>query len=143
MPISDAHVGKTYPATPPYVVSRAKVAEFANALGSAEAAYFDDDPIAPPTFAAVLASDAWGALFADPELDLQLKRTVHTDQRFLWQRPLQVGDTVVATLSIDKVRTRGNSAFITVSVQLSTTDGDEVCTAVSTLLHTWPEEATS
>ncbi len=138
--ISDTHIGRTYPPTAPYVVSSAKVAEFAAALGEpANPAYLGDDAIAPPTFAVVLSSAAWGAMFDDPELDLSLSRTVHTDQRFSWQRPLRVGDTVQATLSIDKVRARGTSAFITINVALDAA-GERVCDATSTLLHTWPSE---
>ena len=143
MPISDAHVGKTYPPTQPYEVTLGKIAEFAAALGDPHQAYAGAAPIAPPTFAAVLAAEAWGALFADPELDLQLKRTIHYDQAFGFVRPLRAGDEVTATLTIDKVRRRGDTAFITVSVLLATTAGETVCTATSTLLHTWPSEDAS
>jgi acyl dehydratase len=137
MPISDAHVGRSYPATAPYEVSRAKIAEFAAALGDADnPAYAGDDPIAPPTFAAVLAAAAWDGLFDDPELGLSLSRTVHADQRFAWRRPLRAGDLVSATLTIEKVRVRGAAAFVTIAVVLSTTDGEELCTASSTLVHT-------
>ncbi|MBN9104223.1 MAG: MaoC family dehydratase N-terminal domain-containing protein [Propionibacteriaceae bacterium] len=137
MPISDAHVGRSYPATAPYEVSRAKIAEFAAALGDADnPAYAGDDPIAPPTFAAVLAAAAWDGLFDDPELGLSLSRMVHADQRFAWRRPLRAGDLVSATLTIEKVRVRGAAAFVTVAVVLSTTDGEELCTASSTLVHT-------
>ena len=45
--------------------------------------------------AAVLAARAWGAMFADPELDVALHRTIHGDQRFTWLRPLRAGDVVV------------------------------------------------
>nr|NLI50568.1 MaoC family dehydratase [Propionibacterium sp.] len=143
MPISAAHAGKTYPPTAPYEVTRGKIAEFAAALGDANPAYAAAAPVAPPTFAAVLAAEAWGALFADPELDLQLKRTIHYDQAFDFVRPLRAGDEVTASLTIDKVRLRGATAFITVSVALATTAGEPVCTAVSTLLHTWPSEDAS
>ena len=34
--ISDIHVGRTYPPTVPYVVSAAKLAEFAQALGDGD-----------------------------------------------------------------------------------------------------------
>ena len=138
--ISDIHVGRTYPATVPYVVSAAKLAEFAQALGDGDnAAYAGAGAIAPPTFAVVLSSAAWGAMFADDELELSLSRTVHTDQRFTWRRPLRVGDEVTATLSIDKLRARGSSAFITLTVALDA-GGERVCDATSTLLHTWPAE---
>jgi len=138
--ITDSHIGRTYPPTAPYVVSAAKVAEFAAALGDGgNAAYAGPDAVAPPTFAVVLSSAAWGAMFDDPELDLSLSGTVHTDQRFSWRRPLRVGDEVTATLNIEKFRARGSSAFITIVVALDA-GGERICDATSTLLHTWPEE---
>ena len=51
MPITAEHVGRRYPAAPPYEVSRAKIAEFATAIRDDNPAYFSDSPIAPPTFA--------------------------------------------------------------------------------------------
>lgn len=137
MPISEAHVGRTYPPTPAYLVSRAKIAEFAAALGDgANPAYAGEAPIAPPTFAVLLSSAAWGGLFDDPELGLSLDRTVHGDQRFTWNRPLRAGDEITATLRIDQVRLRGAMAIVTISVQLVTAAGEDVCTATSTLIHT-------
>ncbi len=142
MPISEDHVGRTYPATAPYQVSRAKIAEFAAALGdAANPAYAGKEPIAPPTFAVVLSSAAWDAMFADPELGLSLSRTVHVDQRFTWQRPLRAGDEVSATLTIEKVRARGATAIIGIAVELATTAGESLCTATSTLMHTMEEAA--
>lgn len=142
MPISEEHVGRSYPATAPYQVSRAKIAEFAAALGDgANPAYAGEDPIAPPTFAVVLSSAAWDAMFADPELGLSLSRTVHVDQRFTWQRPLRSGDEVSATLTIEKVRARGATAIIGIAVQLATTAGEALCTASSTLMHTTEDAA--
>lgn len=137
MPISDAHVGRTYPATEPYQVSRAKIAEFAAALGDGDnPSYQGQTPVAPPTFAVVLSAAAWDAMFADPELELSLSRTVHADQRFDWVRPLTAGDEITAQLRIEKVRARGPMAIITIAVTLATTAGESVCTATSTLMHT-------
>lgn len=141
MPISEDHVGRSYPATAPYEVSRAKIAEFAAALGDDNPAYAGDAPMAPPTFAVVLAAAAWDAMFADPELGLSLSRTVHVDQKFTWQRPLRAGDQVTAALTIEKVRARGATAIIGIAVALSTTDGEALCTAASTLMHTNEEAA--
>ena len=36
------------------------------------------------------------------------------------------------------MRTRANTAFVTVDVVLSSVAGEELCVATSTLLHTWP-----
>jgi acyl dehydratase len=142
MPISEDHVGRRYPATAPYQVSRAKISEFAAALGDQGCpAYGGDAPVAPPTFAVVLSSAAWNAMFADPDLGLSLSRTVHVDQRFVWQRPLRDGDEVTGTLTIEKVRARGATAIITIAVQLATTAGEALCTATSTLMHTSADAA--
>lgn len=139
MPISPEHAGRTYPPAPAYRVSTAKIAEFAAALGDANPAYRGDDAVAPPTFAAVIAAHAWGALFDDPDLGLALHRTMHADQRFEFARPLRDGDVVVATLVIERVRNRGNLDMVTVAVDLAV-DGATACTARSTLMHT--QEAT-
>lgn len=140
MPITADHVGRRYPATKPYRISRAKIAEFATALGDDNPAYFDDEcPIAPPTFAAVIAAQAWGGLFGDPELGLALQRTMHADQRFDIVRPMREGDDVVATLTIERVRNRGNTDMVTIAVALETTQGEALGTATSQLMHTREE----
>lgn len=117
-------------------MSRAKIDEFAAALGDDNPAYAGHHPIAPPTFAAIIAAQAWGPFFDDPDLDLALQRTMHADQRFDYTRPLRAGDEVVATLVIVKVRNRGATDMITILVEIETTSGDPVCSATSTLLHT-------
>ena len=134
MQITAEHVGRRYPAAPPYVVSRAKIVEFAEALRDDNPAYRGDHPVAPPTFAAVIAAQAWGALCGDDELGLALNRTMHTDQTFTFRRPLRPDDAVVAELSIEKVRNRGALDMITVQVDL-TVGGETVCEARSTLMH--------
>lgn len=136
MPITADHAGKVYPPAPSYRVSRAKIAEFAAALGDGDnPAYSGDRPVAPPTFAAVIAAQAWDALFTDPELGLALHRVIHGDQSFEFVRPLREGDDVVATCTIERVRTRGQLDIINVAVGL-TVDGEQVCTSRSTLMHT-------
>lgn len=150
MPVTTEHIGRTYPPSEPYELSAAKIAEFARALGGVEGgdtnpAYSGENPIAPPTFAVVMAAQTWDALFDDPELGLALQRTMHGDQGFTYDRPLRAGDRIVAQLTIDKVRERAPMTWIGVRVDLTTVEGEHVCTATSTLLHTAPdaEEATA
>ena len=133
--INPSHVGRTYSATTPYEISAAKVAEFALALKDDNPAYQGADAIAPPTFAAVIAAQAWEALFADDELDLALNRIIHGDQSFVFHRPLRDGDSVVAHMTIEKVRIRGAMDWLTVLVDL-VVDGESVCESRSTLMHT-------
>jgi len=135
MAISEVHAGRNYPATAPYQVSAAKIAEFASALDDDSSSYRGDDPIAPPTFIAVITTPAWELMFDDPELELALPRIVHGDQRFNYVRPLRAEDVVTGTLTIDKVRVRGAVEIISASVEVTTVEGEPVCTAQATFLH--------
>lgn len=135
MVISAAHVGRRYPPTAAYAVSAAKIAEFAQALGDPNPAYAGESPVAPPTFAAVIAAPAWQQLFTDPELDLALRRIVHGDQRFSYREPLRAGDVVSAALTIEQVRVRGGAEMITAAVAITGTDGVERATATATFVH--------
>lgn len=135
MAISAAHAGRTYPPSDPYLVTATKVAEFATAVGDPSPAYTGEDAIAPPTFAALVSATAWQHLFTDPELDLALRRIVHGDQRFAIERPLRVGDRITATLTIDKVRSRGGADIIYSTVRIETVEGELVCTASATFFH--------
>jgi len=135
VPISTEHVGRSYPSTAAYQVSAAKIGEFAAAIGDPSPAYAGDQAIAPPTFAALVVSPAWSAMFDDPELGLALHRIVHAEQRFAYRRPLRVGDRVVTDLTIDKVRSRDTADFITATAQVRTEDGEPVCSATATFVH--------
>jgi acyl dehydratase len=131
-------IGRTWPATQPYTVSREKIAEFARALADPNPAYQGDQAIAPPTLAAVIANQAWQALFDDPGLDVQLKRVIHADQQFEWTRPIRAGDTLVAAVAVEDLKVRGTTEFITLAVRLSTVEGEAVAVSRSSLIHNRP-----
>lgn len=135
MAISPEHVGRSYPSATPYRVSRAKIDEFRAAIFDDNPAYDSDPAVAPPTFAMVIAAQAWQGVFDDADLGLALRRLVHTDQRLTFTRPLAEGDLVEAVATIDKVRNRGEIDLVTLSVALSV-DGEQVCVATSSLMHT-------
>ena len=76
MPVDQSFVGRSYPPTPAYEVSREKIREFADAINDPNPAYRDveaaralghADVIAPPTFAIVLTLPAGARSIADPE----------------------------------------------------------------------------
>jgi acyl dehydratase len=135
VPLSEAHAGRSYPPTPVYEITAAKIAEFVAALGDDNPAYEGDSPLAPPTLVAMIAFAAWDQMFADPDLELELRRIIHTDQRFIYARPLRAGDRVTATLTIEKVRTRGTTELVSCSIAVHDEAGNVTCTAASTLVH--------
>lgn len=121
--------GRSYPPTTPYLVTAGAVAEFAGVLG------LPTDQV-PPTLPIVVANESWQALFDDPALDLQLQRIVHGEQKFSWQRPVRIGDTLVGAATIDRVVERGGAEMIYATVVLRTVEGEDVGTASATLIHT-------
>jgi acyl dehydratase len=136
-------VGRSYPPSAVYEVGRAKIAEFAAALGDPDPAYRDPaaaaalghpDVIAPPTFAIVVTLEAANVVLDDPDVALDYSRVVHGEQRFVHHRPIRAGDRLVATTTIDTVRSVAGNDLLTTRVELATEDGEAVCTAHSMLV---------
>ncbi|MBW8764763.1 MAG: MaoC family dehydratase N-terminal domain-containing protein, partial [Geodermatophilales bacterium] len=113
MALDQQLVGRSYPPSAVYEVGRAKIAEFATAIGADDPAHHDveaaralgyPDVIAPPTFAIVLTLAAANVVLDDPQVSLDYSRVVHGEQRFTHHRPVRAGDRLVATTTIDAVR---------------------------------------
>jgi len=143
MAVNASFTGRTYPATPPYAVGREKIREFAEAVGADDAVHTDPtharargyrDVIAPPTFAVVIAQKCDRQFIADPEAGIDFSRVVHGEQRFVHHRPLTAGDEIVGVLTVDSVREAGGHAMVTTRSELSTIEGEPVCTATSTIV---------
>ncbi|WP_110180387.1 FAS1-like dehydratase domain-containing protein [Nocardioides solisilvae] len=134
MPLDQTLVGRSFPPTDPYEVTREAVADFVAATGDR----YDGGP-APATFPIVLAFDAMQA-FLDNE-GLALHRIVHGEQRFAYERPVEVGDTLVATLTVSSLRQIGGNDIIGTTSALTAPDGSLVCTAHATLVHRGEEDA--
>ena len=143
MAVNASFTGHTYPATPAYAVCREKIREFAEAVGADDPVHTDRaharargyrDVIAPPTFAVVIAQQCDRQFIADPEAGIDFSRVVHGEQRFVHHRPLTAGDEIVGVLTVDSVRETGGHAMVTTRSELSTIDGEPVCTATSTIV---------
>ncbi|HEY3036934.1 MAG TPA: MaoC family dehydratase N-terminal domain-containing protein [Streptosporangiaceae bacterium] len=144
MGINKDYVGRTFPATAPYEVSRVKVAEFADAIGDPNPLFHDraaaqaagyPDVIAPPTFAVVVAMASSRTAVGDPGLGLNYAMVVHGEQRFDYSRPLHAGDVVTAQSTISAIREVGSITMLTTETQIRTVDGEHVCTGFSTLVE--------
>ena len=143
MALDRALVGRSYPPSPAYEVGRAKIAEFAAAIGDDDPVYRDPaaaqaaghpDVVAPPTFAIVLTLEAANVVLGDPEVSLDYSRVVHGEQRFTHHRPIRAGDRLVATTTIEAVRSVAGNDLLTTRVDVATEDGEAVCSATSMLV---------
>ena len=130
MTVDASLAGRTFPPTPPYVVSAERLVEFAHATGSTY-----DGGAAPATFPIVVAFAAMTGLMADPSVGISLHRVVHAEQRFTYTRPVVAGDELTATLTVDTLRQIGGADIIGTRSEITDADGLPVCTAFATLMH--------
>ena len=144
MAINADFIGKTFPPSEPYEVSRVKLAEFADAIGDRNPLYTDraaaqeagfPDVIAPPTFPIVISMASSATAITDPGLNLNYAMVVHGEQRFEYSRPLCAGDVVTAQVTITDIKDVGRNSTMTTTTRITTVDGEHVCTAYSTLVE--------
>jgi len=136
-------VGREFPPTPPYLVGREKVREFARAV-FAEAPQHTDveaaraagfaDVVAPPTFAMVVQDLTVQQLLNEPDSGIVLSRTIHAEQRFAYTRPIVAGDELTAQLRVTGIRMMAGNALITSEAEITDAAGDHVVTATGVLL---------
>lgn len=136
-------VGRTFPATEPYLVGREKVREFARAVFATDPTHTDvaaaqalgyTDVVAPPTFAMVIQDLTLQQLLAEPDSGVVLERTIHAEQRFRYTRPIVAGDELTGRLAVTGVRAIGKGAMVTSEAEITDASGAHVVTATSILL---------
>ncbi|MBB5938121.1 MaoC family dehydratase N-terminal domain-containing protein [Streptomyces zagrosensis] len=143
MPLDETYVGRTYPPTEPYEVGREKIREFAEAIGETNGVYTDPevaralgypDVIAPPTFVFSISYRAAGQVIHDPQLGLDYSRVVHGDQGFTYARPVQAGDCLSVTSTIESVRSMAGNDILVVRGDVHDKSGELVVTARTMLV---------
>jgi acyl dehydratase len=143
MPLDQAFVGRLYPPTAPYEVGREKIREFAEAIGDDNPVYFDPeaaqalgypDVIAPPTFPIVITMRAAAQILTDPDLGLDYSKVVHGEQSFRYSRPVQAGDVLQVSVSVEGIRAAAGNDLLTTRAEVTTVDGEHVVTALSTIV---------
>jgi acyl dehydratase len=141
--LDQSFVGRSFSLGEPYVVGIEKIREFAAAIGDdnpishhtpAALAAGHDALVASPTFAIAAVARAQDAVIFDPALGLDFSRVVHGDQRFVHHRPIQAGDELTCTVTVDSIRALGSNDVLTLRAELTLSDGTPVTTAVSSLV---------
>ena len=143
MPLDSSFVGRSWPATAPYLVGREKIREFAAAIGATDAEYHDPeaaraagypDVVAPPTFPVVVTMAASRQIVADPALGLDYSRVVHGDQKFAYTRPVRAGDRLTVTSTIESIKSLAGNDILDVRGEVHDEAGEHVVTAVTKLV---------
>lgn len=125
MPIQ---VGRELPPTPPFSVTEEHVRAFAAATGTPY-----DGGAAPATYPIVVAFEAMLGFLAAEQVEL--RRIVHGDQTFAFERPIVPGDTLSATLTVASVRTIGGNDIVGTRSEIRDAAGELVVTGTATLVH--------
>ena len=136
MPIDPALAGRAFPAAAPVTITQDAIDRFAASLRAPTGG------AAPPTFGFSLVVAAWQPMFDDPDVDIELHRLVHADQRFTAARALRAGDRVVAAATLTSVRALPGSDRVVVDTTLTDETGTQLGTATSVLMcaHATPEQ---
>ena len=143
MPVDPSFVGRVYPPTEPYEVSREKIREFADAINDANPAYRDPaaaqalghpDVVAPPTFPIRLTLIAGHQVITDPDLGIDYARVVHGEQQFHYTRPVHAGDVLQVVVTVENIRAAAGNDIVTTRADVTTVDGEPVLSALSTIV---------
>jgi acyl dehydratase len=137
-------------------VEPAHVAEFALAVGDPNPIFFDPAaamehgfpaPLAPPTFTTTQIFQV-GREERERRLgaNLDYERVLHGEQEFIYQRLPLVGETLKAKMRIAKDFVKegkrgGSMRFVTYETKFNDIEGDEVLTALYTLIETSKDAA--
>ncbi|MGI8328498.1 MaoC family dehydratase N-terminal domain-containing protein [Actinomadura scrupuli] len=142
MALNRDFIGRSFPSTEPYEVSRVKIKEFATAIGDSNPIYVNQDAakaaghpdvIAPPTFPIAISLGA--SALSDPELGLNYAMVVHGEQRFSYTRPIHAGDVLLTESTITGIRSAGNNEVMNIETVIKTVDGEQVCTAYNSIVE--------
>ncbi|TYB48661.1 MaoC family dehydratase N-terminal domain-containing protein [Actinomadura chibensis] len=142
MALNRDFIGRTFPPSEPYEVSRVKIREFADAIGDQNPVYRDQeaakaaghpDVIAPPTFPIVVSLGDNG--LADPELGLNYAMVVHGEQRFEYTRPIRAGDVIVCTGTVTEIRSIGKNEKLVLETEIRTVEGELVCKSYNSIVE--------
>ena len=126
MPIDATLVGREFPPTRPHLVTETEVAAFAAATGSTTRRLPATFPVVV-TFRALLD-------FLEAE-QVELSRIVHGEQKFAYERPVEVGDELTAVLSVTGLRQIEGTDILRTTSTIVDADGEVVCTAGATIVH--------
>jgi acyl dehydratase len=127
-------VGKQWPGAE-YQASRAKIAEYAHAIGAENPVHFDReaalaagfrDVVAPPMFCVVYSAPAMGPAILDPEVGMNFAAMVHGGQEFEWGEPVCSGDEITTTARCAEIYEKDGKGFYVFESTSVNQDGAQV-----------------
>ncbi len=136
-------VGTHYRYPDYFEVGREKIREFALALKDTHPTHISEDAavengyksmVAPLTFLAVAGRRVQLDVFTKFDIPINLARVLHRDQRFVYHRPMVVGDKLYFDTYLDSVIESHSTVIAEIRSEVTDSDGKPVITSIVTML---------
>lgn len=128
--IDQKFIGKKYPQVS-FAIEKEKHLEFLIAIKANQGLFSD---CIHPTFPVVFQHELLSAVLFDSELQLNLKKLVHGEQEFIYNRPIQIGETLVTQGTITKIFTKATHDFVVFETISRTVSGEELMKSIWTFV---------
>ncbi len=135
--------GMVYKYPEVFVVGREQVKQFALAVKSPDPASLHEEAaaelghdtlVAGPTFVSIVALLVQQDFFRNVDVGMETMQIIQVDQRFVYHRPIKVGDRLHAELEIKSVENRFNADIVVTRNVLTDDDGGIIMEAFTTLM---------
>ena len=126
-----------------WVVGREKVREFAKAVQASDLASMDEQAaaelgydalVAPLTFVTILAKLVQADFMRKVDTGYDTMQIVQVDQKFVWHKPILVGDVLYARMEVDSVVERFGADIVVTRNTLTNQHGELVLEAYTTVM---------
>lgn len=126
-----------------YVVGREKVREFAKAIHVEDPACYHEDAaaelgypaiVAPPTFVTIFGKLVQSDFFRHVDIGIEMMQIVQVDQKFVFFKPVLVGDRLHARMAVHSVTERFGADIVVTKNTCTNDAGEIVLEAYTTLM---------
>ncbi|MCV7198490.1 (3R)-hydroxyacyl-ACP dehydratase subunit HadC [Mycobacterium angelicum] len=126
-----------------FEVGREQVRAFARATKCKDPANFDeqaaaelgyDNIIAPLTFVSIFAKLVQDDFFRNVDVGFETMQIVQVDQKFVYFKPVSVGDKLFARMDVHSVDERFGADIVVTKNTCTNADGDVILEAYTTLM---------
>ena len=126
-----------------FEVGREQVRAYARAVKAEDPSSYDEDAaqqlgygslVAPPTFVSIYALLIQQHFFRHVDIGVETMQIVQVDQKFVYHRPIQAGDTLHGTMHVHSVDERFGADIVVTRNVCTNQHGDLVLEAYTTLM---------
>jgi acyl dehydratase len=126
-----------------FEVGREQVRQFARSIKCDDPASLDDAAaaelgydslLAPITFVSIFAKLVQDDFFRNVDLGMETMQIVQVDQKFVYRKPMRVGDKLFGMMEVQSVNERFGADIVVTKNTCSNEDGEPILIAYTTLM---------